>query len=272
MLSFLFWPFAACFILAGIHTYLGIHVIRRGVIFVDLALAQLAALGASLAVLFGFELHDPQAYFLSLGMTIAGALYFSFLRYAHELIPQEAVIGVAYVVSAAASLIVLDQAPGGAEHVRALLVGNILTVSKVEVIRTMFLYAVLGGFYWLFRKQMMSVSFETQTSGGPHRSVRWWDFFFYTTFGIVVTSSVALAGILLVFSYLIVPALLSLFFSENIYCRLLIGWGIGLVASLGGLWSSVIWDLPTGAAIVCVFGFLFFGIGFTNTFWPFSRS
>lgn len=258
MLSLLILPFIACLILTGIHTYLGIHVIRRGVIFVDLALAQMAALGSALALLFGFDLHDPQAYFISLGMTFSGAAFFSLSRERRERVPQEAVIGVLYAVSAAASVILLDHVPGGAEHIRALLVGNILTVTLAEVFRTSLLYITIGVIHWMCRKAMIKVSFQPEQALHDGYRIRAWDFLFYTLFGLVVTSSVSLAGILLVFSYLIVPALISLVFSNHIRTRLLLGWGIGFFASLAGLYASVVWDTPTGASIVCAFGVLFF--------------
>ncbi len=258
MLSLLILPFIACLILTAIHTYLGIHVVRRGVIFVDLALAQLAAFGSTIALLFGFDLHDREAYFISLGMTFLGAAFFSLSRQGREVIPQEAIIGVTYVVSAAASLILLDRVPGGAVHIRSLLVGNILTVSQDEVMKTALLYTLIGIVHWVFRRPMMAISVDPEQAGIEGIHIRAWDFLFYMLFGLVVTSSVALAGILLVFSYLIVPALISLIFTKNIRIRLAIGWGIGFLASLGGLYASVVLDTPTGASIVCVFGLLFF--------------
>lgn len=258
MLSLLILPFIACLILTAIHTYLGIHVVRRGVIFVDLALAQLAALGSTLALLLGFHLHDREAYFISLGMTFLGAAFFALSRQRREVIPQEAVIGVTYAVSAAASLILLDRVPGGAEHIRSLLVGNILTVSQEEIIQTALLYAVIGIVHWGCRQAFMDISFNPDQAHTEGLRIRAWDFLFYMLFGLVVTSSVALAGILLVFSYLIVPALISLIFTEHIRFRLVIGWGVGFLASLMGLYASVVWDTPTGASVVCAFGLLFF--------------
>lgn len=255
MISLLFWPFLASLILTGIHTYLGIHVIRRGVIFVDLALAQMAALGSTLAVLSGHDLHDPAAYYYSLGMTTIGAAVFSLSRQRRERIPQEAIIGVTYVVSAAAAMILLDRAPGGAEHIRSLLVGNILTVTPGEVLRTAFLYTGIGVFHWFFRKPFLMISFAPEEAAKGYR-IKGWDFLFYMTFGLVVTSSVSLAGVLLVFSYLIVPAVISLMVAEAVAARLWVGWGVGLLASLLGLSASVFLDTPTGASIVCAFGVL----------------
>ncbi|MCG3112662.1 MAG: metal ABC transporter permease [Candidatus Manganitrophus sp. SB1] len=256
MLSFLFWPFIACLILTGIHTYLGLHVIRRGVIFVDLALAQMAALGATAALLFGRDLHDPAAYWASLGMTLIGAAFFSLSRSRDEKIPQEAIIGIVYVVSAAAAVIVLDRAPGGAEHIRGLLVGNILTVTPAQITKTAILYTAVGLFHWFFRKAFLLISFNPEEALRRGYRFRPWDFLFYAAFGVVVTSSVSLAGVLLVFAFLIVPALASLFLTDGIVPRLWIGWGFGTAASLLGLAASVTFDLPTGASIVCAFGLL----------------
>jgi zinc/manganese transport system permease protein len=256
LFSLLLWPFIVCLILTGIHTYLGIHVIRRGVIFVDLALAQMAALGATAALLFGYDLHDPAAYWISLGMTLIGAAFFSLSRSRDEKIPQEAIIGIVYVVSAAAAVILLDRAPGGAEHIRGLLVGNILTVTPAQIIQTALLYAVVALFHWFFRKRFLLVSFHPEVALREEVRLRLWDFLFYAAFGVVVTSSVALAGVLLVFAFLIVPALTSLLLTEGITARLWIGWGFGVAASLLGLAASVIFDLPTGASIVCAFGLL----------------
>ncbi len=258
MFSLMILPFLACLILTGIHTYLGIHVIRRGVIFVDLALAQMAALGSTIAILAGHDLHDPEAYYYSLGMTFIGALLFSLSRQKREMVPQEAIIGITYAVSTAAALIILDRAPGGAEHIRSLLVGNILTVTPGEITKTMILYSIVGIFHWIYRRPFLMISFEPDRAEEEGFFVRWWDFLFYMTFGFVVTSSVALAGVLLVFAFLIVPAVISLILAQGIRSRLWIGWGVGLIASLLGLSASVILDMPTGASIVCAFGFFLF--------------
>jgi zinc/manganese transport system permease protein len=247
-------PFLACLILTGIHVYLGIHIVRRGVIFVDLALAQVAALGATVALLIGYDLSDRAAYFLSLGFTGAGAVIFSLTRQKREKVPQEAIIGIVYVVSAAGAILVLDRAPGGAEHIRALLVGNILTVTVKDIVDTGILYAVVGLFHWVFRNPFLEITFDQERMQAAGRSIYLWDFLFYLSFGLIVTSSVHLAGVLLVFAFLVVPAVGSLLFMETLGRRLALGWGIGGVSSVLGLWASYAYDLPTGATVVCAFG------------------
>jgi zinc/manganese transport system permease protein len=250
LLGFLIIPFLAGLILTGIHAYLGVHVVERGVIFVDLSLAQIAALGTTAAYLAGHDLHDPVTYFWSLGFTLAGAAIFSFTRVHRETrIPQEAIIGIVYAVSAAAAILAMSKAPEGTEHLKDMLVGNILTVSWSTVIQTGIVYAIVGLFHYIFRKRFLAISL-----GHDVPNVRWWDFLFYASFGFVVTSSVVIAGVLLVFSYLIVPSVAAMLFAQTIGKRLAIGWTMGAVVSALGVLLSFHWDLPTGATIVCTFG------------------
>src|SRR3954451_1434865 len=250
ILQFLYLPFLAGLILTGIHAYLGVHVVERGVIFVDLSLAQIAALGSTFAVINGHDIHDTTTYFWSLGFTIAGAAIFALTRVHRETrIPQEAIIGIVYAVSAAAAILAMSKATGETEHLKDMLVGNILSVSSQTVIKTAVLYAAVGLFHFIFRKKFLAVSMGEEI---PH--LKLWDFLFYTSFGFVVTSSVAIAGVLLVFSYLIVPSVAAMLFSRSIGKRLAIGWTMGALVSGIGILLSFKLDLPTGATIVCTFG------------------
>jgi zinc/manganese transport system permease protein len=250
LLAFLYLPFLAGLILTGIHAYLGVHVVERGVIFVDLSLAQIAALGTTIAYLAGHDLHSPVTYFWSLGFTILGAAIFALTRVHHETrIPQEAIIGIVYAVSAAAAILAMSQAPEGTEHLKDMLVGNILTVSPRTIIATAVLYALVGLFHYIFRRKFLAISL-----GQKIPNVKLWDFLFYTSFGFVVTSSVAIAGVLLVFSYLIVPSVAAMLFAQSIGKRLAIGWTMGALVSALGILASFKLDLPTGATIVCTFG------------------
>src|SRR5687767_1455736 len=255
LLSFLIVPFLAGLILTGIHAYLGLHVVERGVIFVDLSLAQIAALGSTMAYLAGHDIHDPVTYFWSLGFTIAGAAIFALTRVHHETrIPQEAIIGIVYAVSAAAAILAMSKAPEGTEHLKDMLVGNILTVSWREIITTAILYTIVGIFHYVFRKRFLAISIDANAAAASGLNVKFWDFLFYTSFGFVVTSSVTIAGVLLVFSYLIVPPVAAMLFSRRIGTRLAIGWAMGAVVSAAGIIASFQLDLPTGATIVCTFG------------------
>jgi zinc/manganese transport system permease protein len=255
ILQFLAPAIAASLIIAGIHAYLGLHVVERGVIFVDLSLAQIASLGAAIAVWQGYDPHtDPQIYWYSLGFTLIGALIFAMVKGQEARIPQEAIIGISYAVASAAVILAMSKATGEAEHLRDMLVGNILSVQWPEVWRTAAIYLALGIFHFVFRKRFLEITVDPIAAAAKGISVRFWDFLFYASFGFVVTRSVAIAGVLLVFCYLIVPSVGGMLFSARIGPRLAIGWVMGTVVSMAGMYLSVVFDLPTGAAIVCTFG------------------
>src|SRR5256886_6817226 len=254
ILPFLVWPFVASLILTGIHAYLGVHVVERGVIFVDLALAQIAALGATIAILIGMDPHGQGAYWLSLAFTFIGAAIFASARTLRGHIPQEAFIGIAYAVASAAAILAMSKATGETEHLKDMLVGNILAVDRHEVIKTAVLYGVIGLFHYIFRHKFLLISTNPAEAEARGMSIRFWDFLFYASFGFVVTSSVAIAGVLLVFCYLIVPSVGAMLFADRVGRRLAIGWTMGTLVSALGVYFSVLMDLPTGAAIVCTFG------------------
>ncbi|HXJ81864.1 MAG TPA: metal ABC transporter permease [Candidatus Methylomirabilis sp.] len=261
MIEFLWWPLLACLVLTGIHVYLGLHVLARGIIFVDLALAQVAALGISIAFLAGHPIDSAAAYWYALAFTVGGAGLFAVSRVHRAPIPQEAIIGIVYAVSAAAAVLVVDRAPQGGEHIKQLLVGSILTVTPADVARLAALYGAVGALHALIRRPLYEISFDPDVAASRPRRVRWWDFAFYVTFGVVVTSSVRIAGVLLVFSYLIAPAAASALLARTVTARLLIGWAIGFLVSVLGLAASFAWDLPTGAAVVTTFGILMAAVG-----------
>ncbi len=254
ILSLLFWPAVACLVLAGIHAYLGLHVVERGVIFVDLSLAQVAALGTTIAFLFGADLHGTTAYWVSLGFTLLGAVVFAVTRSRKSRVPQEAIIGIVYAVCAAAAVLVMDRLPEGAEHIKHILVGNLLAVTPQEIIKIAVLYCTIGVLHWFWRKPFLAISSSHEKAYASGYRVRLWDFLFYGTFGFVVTSSVEIVGVLLVFSFLIVPSVAAMLFAETIAQRLMFGWVMGALSSLLGIWASYQLDTPTGATVVCMFG------------------
>jgi zinc/manganese transport system permease protein len=254
-LTFLLPPLAASLILAGIHAYLGLHVVERGVIFVDLSLAQIAAFGSAVAILVpavGGDPHSTGTYWMSLAFTMVGAVVFSTVRGQRARIPQEAIIGICYAVASAATIVAMSKATSETEHLKDMLVGNILAVSWDEVGKTALLYGAIGLFHYVFRKRFLALSFNHDAA--PNGGTRWWDFLFYASFGFVVTSSVSIAGVLLVFSYLIVPSVGAMLYADTIGRRLAVGWTMGTVVSALGVYLSLYLDLPTGATIVCTFG------------------
>lgn len=257
VLAFLAAPFVASLILTGIHAYLGVHVVERGVIFVDLSLAQIAALGATIALLLpisGGDAHAPVTYWISLAFTFLGAFVFSTIRSRRARIPQEAIIGICYAVASAAAILAMSKATSESEHLKDMLVGNILAVSWPEVGKTAVLYGAIGAFHYIFRDKFLAISMNPKRAEASGISIKAWDFLFYASFGFVVTSSVAIAGVLLVFCYLIVPSVAAMLYADSIGRRLAIGWTMGTVVSALGVYLSLKLDLPTGATIVCTFG------------------
>src|SRR5213078_3301532 len=248
--------FVASLILTGIHAYLGVHVVERGVVFVDLSLAQIAALGSTIAVLYGFDPHGSGSYWTSLAFTFLGAAVFSTIRGHHARIPQEAIIGICYAVASAAAILAMSKSVQETEHLKEMLVGNILSVSWAEVRTTAIVYGCIGLFHYIFRKRFLAISLDHGHSGEHGYSVRFWDFLFYASFGFVVTSSVSIAGVLLVFCYLIVPSVAAMLYADSIGRRLAIGWSMGAIVSALGVYLSLKLDLPTGATIVCTFGLI----------------
>ncbi len=255
-----------CLILTGIHTYMGYHVVKRGVIFVDLSLAQVAALGSSVAILVGWGEQFPvQNYLMSLAFTLCGALLFVVFRSKHEKVPIEALIGITYAGSIALSLIVLEHAATGTEEIKEMLTGSLLTVSPKEVAFIAVLYSVIGVIHWLARKRLLLVTEAPEKARAKGMKLWWWDFVFYATFGLIVTSSVKVAGVLLVFAFLIIPSVAAMTCVEGTSKRIMFGWLFGIVGCFGGLEMSLRLDWSTGPTIVSAFLVLLIGVWLTRT-------
>jgi zinc/manganese transport system permease protein len=252
-LSFLIYPFAASVAFVLIHAYLGVHVLRRNIVFADLALAQLSALGATVAFALGYAPVSAAGFAYAFAFTTLGAALLTATRALSRFVSQEAFVGILYVAATAATVLVVDRSPQGAEHVKKILIGSILTVEPPELMKFAALYGIIGLLHWLARGPMLAVATEAQPAGRSRLAVSLWDFFFFLSFGIVVTSSVTTAGVLLVFSFLIVPAVIGFIFSRAISVVLAIAWAAGILASALGLAGSFVLDLPTGAAMVVAF-------------------
>jgi zinc/manganese transport system permease protein len=254
VIELLFWPFVAGLVLTLIHAWFGLHVLARGVVFVDLSLAQMAALGLTVAILAGHDVQGEAAYWYALAFAIGGAVLFALVRGSERSVQQEAVIGIVYAVSASLGVLALDRAPQGAEHIKQLLIGSILTVTPQEVGAVALLYALIGVAHFAVRRALVEVSFDPRGAAAHGRRLFAWDVVFYGSFALVVTSSVRIAGVLLVFAYLIVPAALASLSTRDLLRRLVLAWAIGVALTAAGLYASWTWDLPTGPAIVSAFG------------------
>jgi zinc/manganese transport system permease protein len=256
-LSLFLPPLIACLVMVAIHSYLGLHVIAREVIFVDLSLAQMAALGSTVAVLAGSQPDSTASFLYALTFTTIGAALFALTRTTEKgPVPQEAIIGIVFVMASAAAILVADRSPRGGEAIKDILVGSLLWVSWPAIVRLAAIYAVVGVFHWMLRRRFLTISFHPETAIANGWRIRWWDFLFYLSFGIVITFSVPIAGVLLVFSFLVVPAAVAFQFARRPGALAVISWTAGAVASALGLWVSFHYDLPTGPVVVCMFGVL----------------
>jgi zinc/manganese transport system permease protein len=247
-------PFVECLILVGLHSYLGIHVLKRHVIFVDLSLAQIAALGTSVGILFGiYDTESPASFIFALSFTVMGAAIFAMSRFEDKRIPQEAIIGLVYAITAAVAVLVVQKTKG-VEHLVNIMHGRLLWVRWTEVATAAVAYAVLGGVHWVFRKQFLQISEDPDEAYRKGMNVRLWDFFFYVTFGFTISISVKVAGVLLVFVFLVAPAIIALLLSRTLRTQMLIGWGSGFLVTVMGLSWSWWADMPSGPTVVTFYG------------------
>jgi zinc/manganese transport system permease protein len=253
-LEFMLVPTVMLLLLVGMHAYLGLHVVRRGVIFVDIAVAQSSALGAALALNAGAGLGTGLSKAAGIASALLAAWVISLTRSRRHRIPQEAFIGVTYVVASAATILGLTGVPHGGEEIKNLLVGSILWVGWRDVLETAGLYVVLGIFHYAWRDRFLAVTRDPDGAAARGLRVRWWDFLFYATLGLVVTNSVQVAGVLLVFTLLVVPAIMALMNTEAWGKGLVVAWALGGTLTVLGAVLSYALDLPPGATIVCTFG------------------
>ncbi|MDH3225513.1 MAG: metal ABC transporter permease [Thermoleophilia bacterium] len=257
MIELLAPALAACLLLACILSYFGLHVLLREVIFVDLALAQLAALGAAVGHLLSGHTDSSSTYLASFGFTLAGAAIFAMARPARTRLPQEALIGIVYGVSAALVILVVSKSALDRDDVESMLTGRLLFANWSEIGVMVLVFAAVALLHCMMWRQFLEISQKARSAAPASRRRMLLDFVFYASFGVAVTSAVQLAGVLVVFGLLIVPASCAAIFFATISRRLLAGWLIGTIACSAGVAASAFWDLPTGAAVVTALGFAF---------------
>ena len=264
---FMWWALAACLVLAGIHAYLGFHIIKRGVIFVDLSLAQMAALGLAVAILLNLHEHPLANYFFPVGMTMVGAVVFAWLRHLERRVPLEAFIGIVFATSQALVLLILEHSPSGTEHLKETLVGTIFTVSPTTVIKTAIIYGLIGVLHFILRKPLFQITNDPAGALAHGRNLFLWDVVFYSTFGVVVTSSVGIAGVLLVFGLLVIPAVAGVLASDRTGVRLIVGWSFAFICSVVGLLAAFSLDAPAAPTILTTMAAMLLIHGFAITVW-----
>ncbi len=252
MFDLMLKPFVECLILVGIHSYLGLHVIRRRVIFVDLALAQIAALGTIVGGMFGLMDGTTSAMLFSLTFCLGGAALFAGTRVRHDRIPHEAVIGLVYIVAFATAVLIVQKSEG-VEHMEGILVGSLLFVTWTDIIAAAVVYSLIGLFHLFFWRKFLLISEYPEKAFRQGINIRLWDFLFYASFGFVITFSTRVAGVLLVFVFLVAPAIMAFLVSSKFGKQLAVGWGAGTLVVTVGLYLSVAMDLSPGPTIVAFY-------------------
>ena len=253
LLNLMLPSLAVCALMVGMLSYLGIHVIKRQIIFVDLALAQIAALGTLLGLVLGIPLHTLGSNLYAVALTTIAAAMFSIFHVRESRVPQEALIGLAYAIAAGTTILIIDKAPHGAEHIKDILTGSILWVKWSTVGRVALVYAVVGLFHYVFRRKFLLISEDVNRAIASGMHVRTWDFLFYLSFGLVITATVGTAGVLLIFVFLVTPAVMALLITPNLGRQLAIGWSLGLTATVVGLFVSYLGDLSSGPMVIAAY-------------------
>ena len=248
-------PFFICLAITGISGYLGIHVLKREIIFIDIALAQIAAVGSIAAfILFKSPHHSVFSHICAFGFTLLAAAFYAVIRRNILQISLETVIGISYAISASAALFLLALSGEGHSHVEHMLTGSILWAKWSDVLLCCIVFSTIGFLFYLFRKPFDRISDDYHGAIAKKMKAVWWDFLFYALFGIVITIIVRIAGVVVVFSYLIIPATISAIFSQRWRIRLIIAWGFGAAASIMGLVFSYYFDFSVGPSVVAFLG------------------
>ena len=255
VIVFLLPPFVACVTILGLLSYLGMHVLKREIIFIDIALAQIAAVGATFAhVYLGTGESDIGAYLCAFGFTLAASLFFSQIDRRITRISHEAIIGVTYAIAAAAAIFILAMSAGGDVHMEHMLTGSILWAKWSDIGAIAALFGCVGLFHLIFRKQFIRLSENFGSGAVLGGRAIWWDFLFYVSMGLVITFSVKIAGVLVIFAFLVIPATFSALLAKSWGMRLLIAWGVGIFAVVAGLSLSYVLDFSTGPSVISMLG------------------
>ena len=263
-LIFLAAPITACVLLAGILGYFGNHILSRGIIFIDIALAQIVALGTMIGLLFGFAEGSVAVQIITLIFTLIIVIFFALTKFEKQLIPQEAIIGIIYGLGLGIATLFAEYIPRGSNYITKTITGNILWCTWDEIIFAFELFVAIGIVHIFLGKNFIKITDAKDQFPFSPQKVRMMEVIFYITFGIVVVKAVPIAGIFLVFILLIAPTSIATIFTSQWKWRFIWSWIIGIVLSLVGIIISYQLDISNGPAIVCLMGISVFILAFAK--------
>ncbi|MCK5850224.1 MAG: metal ABC transporter permease [Kiritimatiellae bacterium] len=266
------FPFLACLLMTGILGYMGLHVLKREIVFIDIAVAQVSAFGAITAHMF-FHAHGDSlvATVCALGSTLVAALFFAIVRRRMPVLPIEATIGIVYALAAAGALFMIGKSTGGHTHIMRMLTGSLLWVNLRDIGWAALAFGLVGMCFRLFRKPLQQISDNYDNASIDGLNVVAWDFFFYALCGVVITMAVRLAGVVVVFCFLIIPATISALFSSKWGTRLLITWIAGVLGSIAGLIFCWLMDFSAGVSVALFLGVLLILLSVAKWIWDLMR-
>ncbi|MFC1477127.1 metal ABC transporter permease [candidate division KSB1 bacterium] len=262
IILFLAPPITICILFAGILSYFGNHILTRGIIFIDIALAQIAALGTMIGLLLGFAEGARSLEIISLVFTLAIISVFAMTKFEKQVIPQEAIIGIIYGLGLGLATLLSEKIPGGSNFITKTITGNILWVTWDQVFWTFLLFAAIAVLHVLLRKHFVKISESRENLPYSIGKVRFYELIFYITFSIVVVRAVPIGGIFLVFTLLIAPTAMATLFTQNWTARFIWSWIIGILGSMAGIYISYTFNISNGPAIVCMLGVFVFIMAF----------
>ncbi|MCP4723991.1 MAG: metal ABC transporter permease [bacterium] len=257
-ITFLAAPIAGCIVMAGILSYFGNHILTRGLIFIDIALAQIAALGTMIGLLMGFTEDTISVEMVSLLFTMIIITIFALTKFEKQVIPQEAIIGIIYGLGLGLAWLIAEKIPGGSNFLTKTITGNILWITWGKVLAFFILFLLIAFIHYFFRKPFIRISESRKNLPYSIKKVRIYELIFYLTFSIVVVRTVPVGGIFLVFTLLIAPTAIATLFTQKWINRFIWSWIIGIAGSLAGVFVSYNMNISNGPAIVCLLGIMVF--------------
>ena len=251
--EFIFSALKVSILMGLLLSYLGVHVVGRGIVFVDLALGQISMLGVAFA---NFVEKDPTV--ISIVFTMVGAFLLSFVNVKDKRLKQEAIIGIVYAVACAATVLLISKAPHGEADISEVLFGSLFTVTTTQIEVMALVFGAIGVVHIVFRKKFFELTEKFENHQVEHIGVfNLWNFLFYLSIGLAIVLAVRAGGVIPVFSYIVVPPVAAILLTRKKTGLVFIAMALSVVGSFFGIYFSTHFDFPAGSSVVAILGVIF---------------